>query len=68
MNTEQCKDHCAVESRLKRLEADVQELLRSHRAQVVILSVIGAITTVCSAAMSCVGVLLTTWAKSKGLL
>ena len=65
---EQCKDHCAVEARLDRLEADVKELLKSHRGQVIVLSVIGAVTTVASAAMSCLGVLFTAYLKSKGVM
>lgn len=65
---EKCKDHCAVETRLDRLEADVSELLKSHRSQVVVLSVIGAVTTVASAAMSCLGVLFTAYLKGKGLM
>lgn len=64
----QCNEHCAMEVRLNHLESDVAELIKAHRGQVVLLSVIGCVTTIASASMSCLGVLLTTYLKAKGIL
>lgn len=68
MDEKKCNEHCAYGTRLDRLEVDVAELMKAHRSQVVVLSVIGAVTTMASAAMSCIGVLLTSYFKAKGIM